>query len=64
MDANEIRSLIIKVFALAAATFYYILIVRRKMKQKRVSYAPHYTKMLNFLGPKPYEVRAKLSEVI
>jgi hypothetical protein len=41
MDANEIRrSLIIKVVALAAATFYYILIVRRKMKRKRISYAP------------------------
>jgi hypothetical protein len=41
MDANEIRrSLIIKDVALAAATFYYILIVRRKMKRKQVSYAP------------------------
>jgi hypothetical protein len=41
MDANEIRrSLIIKVVALATATFYYILIVRRKTKRKRVSYAP------------------------
>jgi hypothetical protein len=41
MDANEIRrSLIIKAVALAAATFYYILNVRRKMKRKRISYAP------------------------